>query len=52
MTFDRDVSACTFTATPQGATSGQTLAVQGGSNPQNVRIDADNPTAFHLQVIC
>ena len=52
VTFNRDVAACTYTATPQGATSGQTLAVQGGSNPQNVRIDADNPTAFHLQVIC
>jgi hypothetical protein len=46
------VSQCTFTATPQGATSGQTLAVQGGSNPANVRVDADSPTAFHLQVIC
>jgi hypothetical protein len=52
VTFDRDVSQCTFTATPQGATSGQTLAVQGGSNPANVRVDADSPTAFHLQVIC
>ena len=52
VTFDRDVSQCTFTATPQGAPSGQTLAVQGGSNPANVRVDADSPTAFHLQVIC
>jgi hypothetical protein len=52
VTFDRDVSQCTFTATPSGATSGQTLAVQGGSNPNNVRVDADSPTAFHLQVIC
>ena len=52
VTFDRDVSQCTFTATPEGATSGQTLAVQAGSNPINVRVDADNPTAFHLQVIC
>jgi len=52
VTFDRDVSQCTFTATPQGATSGQTLAVEGGSNPANVRVDADSPTAFHLQVIC
>jgi len=52
VTFDRDVSQCTFTATPQGDTSGQTLAVRGGSNPANVRVDADAPTAFHLQVIC
>jgi hypothetical protein len=52
VTFDRDVSQCTFTATPQGATSGQTLAVQGGSNPNNVRVDADAPTAFQLIVVC
>jgi hypothetical protein len=52
VTFDRDVSQCSYTATPEGATSGQTLAVQAGSNPNNVRVDADNPTAFHLQVIC
>jgi hypothetical protein len=52
VTFNRDVSNCTFTATPQGPTSAQTLSVQGGSNPQNVRVDADSPTAFHLQVIC
>jgi hypothetical protein len=52
VTFNRDVSNCTFTATPQGATSGQTLAVQGGSNPQNVRVDADSATAFQLIVVC
>jgi hypothetical protein len=52
VTFDRDVSACTYTASPVGATSGQTLAVQGGTNVNNVRVDADGPTAFHLQVIC
>jgi hypothetical protein len=52
VTFNRDVSPCTFAATPQGATSGQTLAVQGGSNPQNVRVDADSPTAFQLIVVC
>jgi len=52
VTFGRDVSQCTYTATPNGATSGQTLAVQAGGNPANVRVDADSPTAFHLQVIC
>ena len=52
VTFDRDVSACTYTASPVGATSGQTLSVQGGSNINNVRVDADSPTGFHLQVIC
>jgi hypothetical protein len=52
VTFNRDVSQCTYTATPQGATSGQTLAVEAGSNAQNVRVDADSPTAFQLTVIC
>jgi hypothetical protein len=52
VTFGRDVSQCTYTATPQGDATTQTLAVQPGSNPQNVRVDADAPTAFHLQVIC
>ena len=53
VTFDRDVSQCTYTATPTGATSAQTLSVQAGGETANVRIDADqNPTGFHLQVIC
>jgi len=53
VTFDRDVSQCTYTATPTGATSAQTLSVQAGGEAANVRIDADqNPTGFHLQVIC
>ena len=53
VTFDRDVSQCTYTATPTGATSAQTLSVQAGGDVANVRIDADqNPTGFHLQVIC
>ena len=53
VTFDRDVSQCTYTATPTGATSAQTLSVQAGGEAPNVRIDADpNPTGFHLQVIC
>jgi len=53
VTFDRDVSSCAYTATPTGATSSQTLSVQNGGDPANVRVDADqNPTGFHLQVIC
>ena len=53
VTFDRDVSQCTYTATPTGATSAQTLSVQAGGVGANVRVDADaNPTGFHLQVIC
>jgi len=54
VTFDRDVSPCTFTATPTGASTNQTLSVQAGGNPNNVRVDADDAstTGFHLQVIC
>jgi hypothetical protein len=52
VSFARDVSQCTYTATPQGDATNQTLAVQAGSNPQNVRVDADAPTPFQLQVIC
>ncbi len=54
VTFDRDVSSCVYTATPSGASTNQTLSVQGGTDPHNVRVDADqnNTTGFHLQVIC
>jgi hypothetical protein len=54
VTFDRDVSQCTYTATPSGASTAQTLSIQGGGNPNNVRVDADqnDTTGFHLQVIC
>jgi hypothetical protein len=52
VTFNRDVSQCTFSATPQGDATTQTLAVQAGSNPANVRVDADAPTPFQLLVIC
>jgi hypothetical protein len=52
VTFSRDVSNCTYTATPQGAATSNTLAVQAGSNPQNVRVDADVATPFQLIVVC
>ena len=52
VTFGRDVSNCTYTATPQGAATSNTLAVQAGSNPQNVRVDADAATPFQLIVVC
>ena len=52
VTFNRDVSQCTYSATPQGDATTQTLAVQAGANPQNVRVDADAATPFQLLVIC
>jgi hypothetical protein len=54
VTFDRDITQCTYTATPTGSTTAQTLSIRAGGNPNNVRVDADqnDTTGFHLQVIC
>jgi hypothetical protein len=53
VTFGRDVSKCSFTATPVGPTP-QPLAVTPGtgSNTSQVTVNATAPTSFHLQVIC
>jgi len=57
VTFNKDVSACSFTATASGATA-QALAVgAGGQNTQvNVSVDTgagpQPDTSFQLQVIC
>jgi hypothetical protein len=55
VTFGRDVSKCSYTATPNGATP-QALAVQAATGqPAQVVVteDAAPPAvAFHLQVIC
>lgn len=59
VTFDRDVAACSFTATAFG-TVPQALAVQTAPNEATkVQVtepseapDPEVPTAFHLQVIC
>jgi hypothetical protein len=53
VTFGKDVSKCSFTATPVGPTP-QALAVTpgGGSNTNQVTVNATAPTSFHLQVIC
>jgi hypothetical protein len=52
VTFSTDVSSCSFTAAPTGSATSDTLAVEGSANPNQVRVDADTATAFHLQVIC
>ncbi len=52
VTWSTDVSQCSFTATPVGAAAGATLAVESSDNVNSIRVDADNPTAFHLQVVC
>jgi hypothetical protein len=55
VTFNRDVSKCSFTATANGATP-QALAVQAAAGQPTQAIvteDAADPAvAFHLQVIC
>jgi hypothetical protein len=57
ITFARDVSACSYTASPVGGDSANkpNPSVAGGGNPTNVRVDfaaGATPTPFHLQVIC
>jgi hypothetical protein len=68
VTFDRDVSRCSYTASPVGASSDFALGVSSGatsdaatSKPNDVVVDqrdatstaGDNPgRGFHLQVIC
>jgi hypothetical protein len=58
VTFGRDVSKCSFTATPSGATP-QALAAQSAGatgTPATQVVVTEDPTApavaFHLQVIC
>ena len=54
VTFNRDVSACSYTATANGGAP-ESLAVQAVQNqPAQVRVteEAGTATAFHLQVIC
>jgi hypothetical protein len=56
ITFDTDVSKCSYTATPNvaNATDAVALGVTGGSDPKSVVVDEPGATgtAFHLQVIC
>ena len=64
VTFGRDVSGCSFTASPVGTANGQAIAVAavGGQAPNQVRVDeeddapgpppVDKASSFHLQVIC
>jgi hypothetical protein len=57
VTFDQDVSKCSYTATPAGTASAtDALAVSAGGDAKTVVVDQPddpvNPSAFHLQVIC
>jgi hypothetical protein len=52
--FNKDVSKCSFTASPVGAASGDAIGVQATPNvADSVTVDTGtNPGSFHLQVIC
>jgi hypothetical protein len=57
VTFNRDVSACTYGVTPTGGNAADkpTASVVTDRNPAAVRVDyapTPGPTPFHLQVIC
>ena len=57
VTFNRDVSRCSYGATAAGGDNADkpSPSVTGGTVTTNVRVDfgaAAGPTAFHLQVIC
>jgi hypothetical protein len=52
--FNKDVSKCSFTASPVGSASAEALGVgatSGAADSVNVDTGA-NPGSFHLQVIC
>jgi hypothetical protein len=56
VTFNKDVSKCSFTASPQGDSTADVPGVASGGTaaPANttVKVDFTAATAFHLQVIC
>jgi hypothetical protein len=60
VTFNKDVSKCSYTANVTGSSADFSLGVQGGPASNQVRVDqrdasapGGNPgRAFHLQVIC
>jgi hypothetical protein len=53
VTFNKDVSKCSFTANPVGSTPEALAVAAGGTNTQVVVTKAAGAdTSFHLQVIC
>src|SRR4051812_23887487 len=53
VTFGRDVSKCSYTASPLGTpTTPAALAVQPGGQNTQVTVTATTATSFHLQGIC
>jgi len=56
VTFNRDVSTCAYTVSPQGDSSDQAFGVRSAADNKNqVVVDQPDPAGtrgFHLQVIC
>jgi hypothetical protein len=50
--FNRDVSKCSYTASPQGGTVTQVPGVTPAAAADSVTVDMGAVRAFHLQVIC
>jgi hypothetical protein len=51
--FNKDVSKCTYTASPVGSAAAQVPGVSATPNtPDSVNVDTGAPGSFHLQVIC
>jgi hypothetical protein len=51
--FNKDVSKCTYTASPVGSAAAQTPGVSATpSTPDSVNVDMGTAGSFHLQVIC
>jgi hypothetical protein len=52
VTFDRDVSKCSYTASPVGTSSAGAPGVEAGTAANQVKVDLSAAGSFHLQVIC
>jgi hypothetical protein len=52
VTFNRDVSKCSFTASPVGSSSAEAPGVEPGPAANEARVDLTAAGSFHLQVIC
>jgi hypothetical protein len=50
--FNRDVSKCSYTASPVGGASAQAPGVAAGTDATTVTVDTGTAKDFHLQVIC
>jgi hypothetical protein len=50
--FNRDVSKCSYTASPTGAASAQAPGVAAATAADSVTVDTGTAKDFHLQVIC